>query len=387
MSHVIEFRDPVHGVPGYLVYDATQQPLAAGGCRVRAGVDAEQLRTLAARMTLKQRVLGINVAGAKCGLDLDPASEHKSEVLSRFFTFLRDELNSRYSMGADMGTGWQELNRHATDIGLPSIKYAIKKAQRLSDDDFRARMAVLEARVGSFSVAERRAGHALGHAAIGAARSAGAAEPIRVAMQGFGNLGRGAACAWLEQGARLVAVGDEHGTITSPNGLDMAVMVDRPLRTAVVEMRVDAQRVPAHELFQVAADVLVLAGGADALTIEQAASVQVGAVVVGANCGLDERAEAILNERGVVTIPDFVGGIGGSASMEALFGPVRCPAPGRVLDDIASLMRDLIDDITGEARRTGESPRSAALRRAAECVLDADSTPYGSCSYMTATNS
>ncbi|MGW5641705.1 Glu/Leu/Phe/Val dehydrogenase dimerization domain-containing protein [Saccharopolyspora sp. NPDC003752] len=387
MSHVIEFQDPVRGVPGFLVYDGTEQPLAAGGCRVQPGVDADQLRTLAGRMTLKQRVLGINVAGAKCGLDLDPASEHKAEVLSRFFAFLGEELRSRYSMGADMGTGWQELNRHAAGIGLPSIKYAIRNAQLLSDEDFHARMAVLETRVGSFSVAERRAGHALGHAAIGAAHTIGVGEPIRVAMQGFGNLGRAAACAWFEEGVRLVAAGDEHGTITSAGGLDIAAMVDHPLRTPVPDMGVGGQRVPRGELFKVPADVLVLAGGADALSVDQAAAVQVGAVVVGANCGLSEQAEAALNDRGVVTIPDFVGGIGGSASMEALFGPRRPPTPEQVLGNLACLMRDLVDDITDEAGRTGASPRQAALRRAAESVVAADSTPYGSCPYLTATSS
>ncbi|MEV7554097.1 Glu/Leu/Phe/Val dehydrogenase dimerization domain-containing protein [Amycolatopsis sp. NPDC089917] len=376
---VIEFVDPVHGTKGYLAYRGGRHRLAAGGCRVRAGIDARTLGTLAERMAVKQRVLGLNVGGAKCGLALDPASPAKDAILGRFFVFLRDELATRYSMGPDMGTGWAELNRHAGAIGLPSIKYAIKTAQRLDAEQFAHRMAVLEEPVDGLPVSARRAGHALAYAGIGAARAARCAGTLSVALQGFGNLARGAACALHEYGARVVAIGDEHGAVASSAGLDVPAMLGRPAGTPVPALPSGGR--PA-ELFAVPADVLVLAGPADAMSPAQAARVAVPAVTVGANCGLTERVERDLERRGVVVVPDFIGGIGGSASMEALFGPRECPSPRQVLDALARLMSDLLADIAEESRRGKVGSRAAASRLAAAGTADPDAPPYGGCPYL-----
>ncbi|MFE6612071.1 Glu/Leu/Phe/Val dehydrogenase dimerization domain-containing protein [Amycolatopsis sp. NPDC057786] len=378
-KNVIEFVDPVHGTKGYLAYRGAVRRLAAGGCRVRSGIDARTLSTLADRMAVKQRVLGLNVAGAKSGLDLDPSSPDKDAILRRFFAFLRDELATRYSMGPDMGTAWAELNRHAAAVGLSSIKYAIKTAQRLDADQFAHRMAVLEAPVDGLPVSARRAGHALAYAGIGAAKAARCTGPLTVALQGFGNLARGAACALYEYGARVVAIGDEHGTVATPAGLDVPAMLGRPAGTPVPALPSGGR--PA-ELFTVPADLLILAGPANAMSPAQAARVAVPAVAVGANCGLTERVERNLERRGVVVIPDFIGGIGGSASMEALFGPRECPAPRQVLDALARLMRDLLADLTEESRREKVGTREAALRLASPGTADPDALPYGGCPYL-----
>ncbi|HEX4706071.1 MAG TPA: Glu/Leu/Phe/Val dehydrogenase dimerization domain-containing protein [Pseudonocardiaceae bacterium] len=384
MTETIDFRDPRTGTHGWLVYDGDgrSRPLAAGGCRVQAGLDAGQLATLAERMTLKQRVLGLNVDGAKCGIDLDPRSPHKAAALGSFLAFLRHELRTRFSMGSDMGTDWQELLDHGARAGVPSVKYAIRSAQGLSDDEFFVRMGVLNERVGHLKLSQLRAGHALGHAAIAAARAAGSTGRPTVAMQGFGNLGRGAAHALLRDGARLVAVADADGTVVDARGLDVDAMLRRPLRTPVPAMA--GRSMPTRRsLFGVPADVLVLAAGADALDTDHAATVPVGAVAVGANCGLSEQVEGALHRRGVFVVPDFIGGIGGSASMEALFGPAVPPEPEQLLRTLSDLMRDLVGDIAAATRETGTSPRNAALRLAEHTDTDPAARPYGNCRYLT----
>jgi glutamate dehydrogenase/leucine dehydrogenase len=382
MTETIEYRDPNSGVRGWLAYDGRSRPLAAGGCRVRAGLDAAELVTLAQRMTLKQRVLGLNVDGAKCGIDLDPGSPHKAAALGGFLAFLRDELRTRFSMGSDMGTEWQELIGHAVRAGVPSVKYAIRTAQRLTDEEFFLRMAALNDRVDGLPLSQLRAGHALGHAAVAAARAAGTTGRPAVALQGFGTLGRGAAHALARDGARLVAVADADGMVVDSRGLDVDAMLRRPPRTPVPAMA--GRSVPARgSLFDVPVDVLVLAAGADAVGQDRASTVPAGAVAVGANCGLSERAEATLHARGVFVVPDFIGGIGGSASMEALFGPATPPGAEQVLRTLSELMRELVGNIAGSARDTGTTPRDAALRLAETAETDAAAPPYGNCPYLT----
>jgi glutamate dehydrogenase/leucine dehydrogenase len=329
-------------------------------------------------MTLKQRVLGVHVDGAKCGIDIDPASPDKPAVLGRFIAFLGDELRTRFSMGPDMGTDWQELQGHARRAGLPSVKYAIRVAQGMDDAAFAQRMALLDQRSGQLPFSQLRAGHALGHAALAAAGIAGIPGRPSVSLQGFGNLARGAAHALHREGASLVAVADEFGTVAGTPGLDVPAMLAQPPRTPVTAMGA-ASAVP---LFDVPADVLVLAGPSDAVSVRRAATLPVGVVVVGANCGLREEAEEALYRRGVLVVPDFIGGIGGSASMETLFGPVSPPSLDDVLRDHGHLMRELVTDVADTARRTGTSPRRAALDIAAHTVTSHGDRPYGRCRYL-----
>jgi glutamate dehydrogenase (NAD(P)+) len=381
MTDIIQYEDPVNGCRGWLAYDGRSGPLAAGGCRSQPGLDAAELATLARRMTLKQRMLGLNVDGAKCGIDYDPRSADKSAVLGRFITFLGDELHGRFSMGPDMGTEWQELQRLAIDAGIPSTKYAIRRAQGLSQEEFFARMIRLDEQVGLLTLSQRRAGHALAHAVIGAARATGVAGKISCAIQGFGTLGRAAACTLLEEGVRVQAVADEHGSVIDAGGLDVAGMLGTPHGTPVPYLNTPGARVPADAVFGVPADVLVLAASADAMSDKETAAPPFGSVVVGANCGLSESAEAALHSRGVFVVPDFIGGIGGSASMEALFGPKDPPSAMDVLVNLTTLMRELVGDIASTSRRTDTLPRAAALHLAGASV-DPDAPPYGHCPYL-----
>ena len=197
------YQDPAEGFRGWLAYDGQESPLAAGGCRMQAGLTARRAGRAGGRMTLKQRVLGINVDGAKCGIDYDPRAAGAQAALGRFMEFLSDELRTRFSMGPDMGTKWHELQYLAARAGLPSIKYAIKTAQGLTDTRvLHPHRRGLDDRVGPLTLTQRRAGHALAHAAIAAARAAGVTGTISCAMQGFGNLGLAAACSLAEEGAR-----------------------------------------------------------------------------------------------------------------------------------------------------------------------------------------
>jgi glutamate dehydrogenase (NAD(P)+) len=382
MGDIIEYTDPVDGFQGWLAYDGRSAPLAAGGCRAQPGLTGAELTVLAERMTLKQRVLGLNVNGAKCGIDYDPRSAGRPAALGRFLAFLRDELHSRFSMGPDMGTEWQELQRLAIDAGIPSTKYAIRHAQGLTKEEFFARMIRLDEPVGPLTLSGRRAGHALAHAVIGAARATGVTGSVSCALQGFGTLGRAAACTLLDEGVRVQAVADEHGSVVDPAGLDVAGMLATPHGTPVPHLRTHGARMPSGAVFDVSADVLVLAACADAMGAKETAAPPFAAVVVGANCGLSESAEAALHTRGVFTVPDFIGGIGGSASMEALFGPRRPPTTAEVLDNLATLMRELVGDIAATSRRTGTLPRTAALRLADAATVDPDAPPYGHCPYL-----
>lgn len=375
----IHYVDPVEGFDGWLVYDGTACRLAAGGCRVQPGLTEAELTELASRMTLKQHVLRLGVDGAKCGIDYDPRSATADLALRRFLKFLRQEFLTRFSMGCDMGTRFDNLERIARAEGIPSVKYAIKVAQDLSEEEFFARLRLLDERIGRLTLGQRRAGHALAHVVIAAARAAQAGRKATCALQGFGNLGRAAAYSLAEEGIRITAVADEYGCVADPAGLDVVAMLALPPDAPVTAPF--ARRLPSAALPGEPCDILVLAATQDALSAEQADQVRAPVVVVGANCGLSADVEERLNRRGVMTIPDFIGGIGGSGSMEAIFGPSVRPSAKEVLDLVAAMMRALIDDLTDHASCAGSSIREVAFQRAAQ-PWSVGEHPYGHCPYL-----
>jgi adenylosuccinate lyase len=381
MSTIIKYCDPTEGTSGWLVYDGLACRLAVGGCRAQHGLTADTLAMLASRMRLKERVLGINVDGAKCGLAISPHAPAKRAALGRFLAFLRAELTSRLSLGCDMGTSWEELEDLARGQGIPSVKYAIRRAQGLSEEDFFARLHSLDEPVGPLTLAQRRAGHALAETAITAARSALLSAPVTCSLQGFGTLGRGAACTLADNGIRVIAVADEYGCVADSHGLDVMRMLGQPPGAPVTAMAA-GQHLPSSALFSLPTDLIVLAAHEDAVTAEQAAGLQAPVVVVGANCGLSLPVERLLCEAGVLVMPDFIGGIGGSASMEALFGADWRPDPAGVLADVTHLMRQLVGDLITQARRQGRSPREVACDLAAAAVPDPTARPYGGSPYL-----
>jgi glutamate dehydrogenase (NAD(P)+) len=382
MSTVIEYRDPVEGFAGWLAYDGVACRIAAGGCRVQPGLTAETLTGLASRMTLKERVLGINVDGAKCGIDYDPRSPGKPAALRRFLAFLRDELTTRFSMGCDMGTRWDELEELAAREGIPSVKYAVRGAQGLTEADFGERIRLLGRHVGSLTLGQRRAGHALAQAAVEAASAAGLPAPWSCALQGFGNLGRAAAYTLLREGVRITAIADEHGCVADRSGLDVAAMLAAPQGTPVHRIATPGERLPRDAVLDLPSDVLLMAAGEDAMPLSRARDPRSPVTVVGANCGLSPQAEHTLHRAGVLVVPDFIAGIGGSASMEALWGPRGTPSPAQVLEGVTEIMRQLVDHLVDESRRLDRPVRDIAMSLAASARVDPAAAPYGVSPYL-----
>jgi len=121
---------------------------------------------------------------------------------------------------------------------------------------------------------------------------------------------------------------------------------------------------------------VVLAACENAIDTYQARQLQARAVVVGANLGLSGLTEQVLHLREVAVVPDFVGGCGGSASMDALFGPPRCPTAFEMLGGTATRARRLVHEILDRAHSGRLTTREAAMQLACNSAI-APGKPYG----------
>lgn len=377
-TELLVYEDPEEGFRGFLAYAGGSAPLAAGGLRVQRGLRGETIVALAEAMALKERVLALNVDGAKCGIDYDPASPGKHAAMLRFLRFLTPHLRDRLSLGPDMGTAFEEIEALARQAGLSSVKAAIARAQGLPEPEVLRRLELLDEPLGPLTLGRRRAGHALAQATLAALRHVGSARHrASCALQGFGTLGKAAALSLHEAGVRITAIADEHGSLRRDEGLDVPTLVTLPPWAPVAEQGRHAIAGDRAVPLQLSVDAVVLGACEDGMSTRVAAELPAAAVVVGANRGLSDAAEAVLHERGIPVVPDFVAGAGGSAAMDALFAAPRAGTAGQVLDRTAAVLDVLTHDVLTRAREAGMRPRQAALELAAERSLPREAQPYG----------
>jgi glutamate dehydrogenase (NAD(P)+) len=136
-------------------------------------------------------------------------------------------------------------------------------------------------------------------------------EGMRVAVQGFGNVGGIAARLIAQEGAIVVAVSDSRGGIYNAKGLDIKAVVAHKRESGEVKGFAHADAISHAELLGVDCDVLIPAALGNEITSENAGSIRAKIIAEGANGPTTPEADRILHERGVVVIPDILANAGG----------------------------------------------------------------------------
>jgi glutamate dehydrogenase (NAD(P)+) len=378
---IIQYTDPVEEFQAWLVIDGLNHPLAAGGMRVQQSLTLEHLQKMARNMTKKMRVWGLPINGAKSGIAYDPASPGKDEAIRRFMQAIKPYIVERYSMGGDLNTNMPRLDQIAQSIGIPSIKTAIASAQGMSLSYFDARYAVLEQpAIGTWSLGQLRAGYGVGMAASALLDYLEIeAQNATAAVQGFGTLAKASMVGLLEAGVQIKAIADAEKCISFDNDqrLDFNALLSYE-GTLLPEFHSgDGIRVsPRDEIFSVDADVLMLEAIENAITVDNATSVRARGVVPGANLAVTREAEEILFGRGVLVLPCFVAGSGGTVAMNGLFGPKEHPAPRQVLDYVKTAMSTKVGELLHESAHSNQTPTQVAERLVADEPRVGRTLPY-----------
>jgi len=377
---VVEYTDPLEGFKGWLVIDSMAHTLCAGGLRVQKGLTRDTIQHLAANMTLKMRIAEIRADGAKSGIDYDPASPGKEEALFRFIRAIKPFVIQRYSMGPDMNTSMPELDAICSRLGISSIKAAVATAQNFDGDTFKQRIALLTEQAGPAALGRLRAGVGLAAAALAALEFQGI--PISegtVVIQGFGCLAASAAHFLSQAGVKIIGISDRDKSLISTDGipLDIAPLLNQCSDGILHENILQGNYGSRDEIFTVPCDVFIPAAVEKTVGEQEARTMQVGAVVCGANLAVIAEAEKILYERGILLIPDMIAGCGGSLSMEGLFAPETMPTVDDVLSHVDAKTRSIVKKMLKRSRHDGVPPREAALRICAETPVYPGTRPYG----------
>jgi glutamate dehydrogenase (NAD(P)+) len=136
-------------------------------------------------------------------------------------------------------------------------------------------------------------------------------KDVTVAIQGFGNVGSHAARLIAEQGSKIIAVADHLGAVENKEGLDIPALVAWTAEHGTVNGFAGGGAFNGSDVITWPADLLIPAALEDAITEDNAADVQATLIVEGANGPTTPRANEILLDRGIVTVPDILANAGG----------------------------------------------------------------------------
>ena len=133
----------------------------------------------------------------------------------------------------------------------------------------------------------------------------------RVAIQGFGNVGRNLALILAEDGATIVGLSDSAGGIVAPGGIEVAAAVAYKRENGVLQGLPGTESITNEELILLDCDVLAPCALEHAITSENADRVKAHTIVEGANGPVTMEADRILDDRGVLVLPDILANAGG----------------------------------------------------------------------------
>jgi glutamate dehydrogenase (NAD(P)+) len=294
----------VRAFAGYRVTHNIARGPSKGGIRYHPDVTLDEVKALAMWMTWKCSLMGLPFGGAKGGVICDPKTMSRSELermTRRFTSEIINEIGPEKDIPApDVGTNaatmaWifdtYSMNKGHSVLGVVTGK-PLTIGGSLGREEATARGALF-----CLSSALESEGQSL--------------DGIRVAVQGFGNVGSYFAKFAAEEGAKVVAVSDSSGGIYNANGVDIAAAFAHKSSGGSLSELKGGDAITNEDLLVLDCDALAPCALEQVITPDNADQVKAKIVVEGANGPVTPAADDILEGNGVLVLPDVLANAGG----------------------------------------------------------------------------
>ncbi len=290
---------------GYRVIHSTILGPSKGGVRYDMDVNIDEVKALAAWMTWKCAVVDMPYGGAKGGIKCNPREMSAGEVerLTRAFTQAMHDVfgKDRDIPAPDMGTGPREMawmmDQYSRDQGMTVNSVVTGKPLVLGGSLGRTEATGRGVMISALAAMEKQK-----------------INPFKAtcAIQGFGNVGSWAAQLLEERGVNIVAISDLSGAYYNQEGINIKKAMEyRNENNGSLEGYGGAEKIDPEDLLLLEVDVLVPAAIEDVITKENADKIKAKMIVEGANGPTSAKADAILNEKGILAVPDILANAGG----------------------------------------------------------------------------
>ena len=301
----IEMDDgTVRHFEGYRVQHNLSRGPGKGGVRYHPQVNLEEVMALAAWMTIKNAAVNLPYGGAKGGIRVDPKqlSLKELERLTRRYTSeIGIIIGPNQDIPApDVNTNGQimawMMDTYSMNTGATASGVVTGKPLHLGGS-----LGRVKATGRGVFVTGREAARRIGLDLDG----------VRVAVQGFGNVGSAAAEMFAGAGARIVALQDHTGSLRNPNGVDMGALMAHQRSGADLAAFAGAEPIGTEDFWDSDCDILIPAALEGQIDVARAGRIRARLVLEGANGPTHPDADDVLAERGVLVVPDVICNAGG----------------------------------------------------------------------------
>jgi glutamate dehydrogenase (NAD(P)+) len=275
-----------------------------GGLRYHPDTDLDHCRELAATMTWKTALVDIPFGGGKGGINCDPrtlSANELEQLTKRFAERLGPLIGPDIDIPApDMGSGPREMawffHAYSKQHGN---NWAVVTGKPLEIQGCAGRVEAT--------------GLGVSHITRWAAKAHQInIKGARIAIQGFGNVGAHAARYLHEAGAKIIAVSDHTAAHYNPNGLDIPELERlNQFPNNLLLKDIDGEKIDGADLLTIDCDILIPAAIGEVINERNAYDIKAKLIVEAANIPTTCIANAILEDRGVIIIPDILANAGG----------------------------------------------------------------------------
>ena len=288
---------------GFRVQHSLSRGPGKGGIRFHPSVCREETMALAALMSVKCAVAGLPFGGAKGGIAVDPAAlsiTERERLVRRYTSALVDEIGPHRDIPApDVGTGPQEMAwlMDTFSVHKGDLEPAVVTGKPIGMGGSVGRKEATGVGVWLCAREAMR-------------RMPSMANAKTVAIQGYGNVGSAAARAFTENGFSIVAIQDHTGSIHDANGIDL-VALDAHIASGKTLNTFSAVQISEEDFWDVECDVLVPAALEMSITATRATRLRTKLIVEGANGPTTVDAIPLLEQAGIILVPDVLANSGG----------------------------------------------------------------------------
>ncbi len=288
---------------GYRVHHNLSRGPGKGGVRYHPNVTLSEVMALSAWMSIKTAVVNVPFGGAKGGIRVDPKSLSLGELerMTRRFT---SEINMMIGPQKDIPA--PDVNTNEQIMAWMMDTYSVNQGHTAT--------GVVTGKPISLGGSLGRR-DATGRGVFVVAKEAYAdmgfdITQATVAIQGLGNVGGEAARLFDRAGAKIVAIQDHSATLYNPSGFNVTELLKHVALTHEIK-GFNGESISAESFWSTPCDVLIPAALESQISKVNANAIQAKLIVEGANGPTTPEADDILQERGIIVVPDVIANAGG----------------------------------------------------------------------------
>lgn len=354
---------------GYRVHHSTLRGPALGGLRYSLDVTLDEIKALAFLMTFKSSLLGLPLGGSKGGVRINPKKLSSGELRRITRRYTTEIINM---IGPDIDILAPDINTDSRTMAIILDTYSMQKGRTVPG-------VVTGKPIEVGGTVGREDASGTGMFFILEALTKKQQYNLKssnIVIQGFGKVGIAVTKKLSNAGCKIIAIADSEGGIYSEKGFNVDKVIDwkksgKSLRDF---QSTGIKRIATEEIFAVKCDIFIPAATENQIYSGNADEIDCKIILEGADSPTTSKADAILNEKGIIVIPDILANSGGLCvsyfeyvqDIRAYFWNLE-----RVNREMRRILLEAFEKMFSFSKETKVSYRTAAYSIAAEKLAKA----------------